>query len=327
MRRRDVIAFFGSAVAAWPFEARAQLQPTPVIGFLNGASPGAWTAYLTAFRAGLNELGYVEGGNVSIEYRWADGRYDILPKLAAELVNRHVTVIVATGGTDAVRAAKAATTAIPIVFGLGSDPVQLGLVASLNRPGGNITGVHYFLTQMETKRIGLLHELVPKAKLIAVLMNRGSPAAERQLKDIEEATRTLGRQMYVLQAGNKKELEAAFAAATQRRAEAMLVGADPFLNSQRDMIISMAAQHAIPAIYEQREHAIAGGLISYGTSLRDGYRQVGLYTGRVLKGEKPADLPVVQSVKFELVINLKTAKTLGLSVSPTLLARADEVIE
>jgi putative ABC transport system substrate-binding protein len=264
---------------------------------------------------------------VAIEYRWAEGHYDRLPALVADLIRRQVAVIVATGGTYPVRAAKKATSKIPVVFSTGGDPVKLGLVVSLNRPGGNATGVNVFTSVMEGKRLGLLRELVATATLIAVLVNPNNPDTEIQLKDVQEGARSLGVQIHILHAGSEREIDAAFATLTQLRAGALLVGADPFFNSQRDRLVALAASQKIPALYEFREFAIAGGLASYGTDLEEGYRQVGVYTGRILKGEKPADLPVVQSTKFKFVINLKTAKVLGLEVPPGLSARADEVIE
>jgi putative tryptophan/tyrosine transport system substrate-binding protein len=327
MKRRDFITLLGGAAAAWPFSLRAQQHAMPVIGFLNGASPDAWKPFVAAFHEGLGESGYVEGRNVAIEYRWAEGQYERLPALAADLVNRKMAVIVSTGGIAAALAAKAATTTIPIVLTIGGDPVKLGLVASLNRPGGNITGVNLFIPLMEGKRLGLLRELVPTATLIAVLLNPTNPAAAGQLRDAQEAARAIGPQIHILHASSESELDTALATAVQLRAGALLVAADPYFNSQRDRVIALAARHRIPAMYEQREHAIAGGLMSYGTNLADGYRQAGVYTARVLKGEKPADLPVMQSTKFEFVINLRTAKTLGIDVPPGLSARADEIIE
>jgi putative tryptophan/tyrosine transport system substrate-binding protein len=326
MRRREFIALVGCTAAAWPLAARAE-SAMPVIGFLNSASSQPFANYVASFRAGLKETGYVDGQNVVIEFRWAEGHYDRLPEMAADLVRRKVAVLVSTGGSPSITAAKAATTTIPIVFTTGSDPVRLGLVTSLSHPGGNITGVDFFVTQMESKRLGLLRALIPGVQLIAVLLNPTQQIYTRQKTDVEEAVHATGQQIHLLSASNESEIDAAFATAMQLRAGAMLVGADPFLNSQRDKIVALAARHAIPAIYEQREHALAGGLMSYGTNLSEAYRQAGVYAGRILKGEKPGDLPVVQSTKFEFVINLKTAKALGIEVPPNLSAEADEIIE
>lgn len=327
MKRRDFITLVGGAAASWPLAAVAQQQAMPVVGFLSSVSPGPWAHFVAAFRQGLSETGYVEGRNVAIEFRWAEGQYDRLPALAADLVARQVAVLVATGGTMTTLAAKAATTKIPIVFTIGEDPVQLGIVASLNRPGGNITGVNIFTTEMGAKRLGLLHEMVPTAALIAVLINPKNPNAETLSKDVPEAARSVAQRIHILTATTELELDAAFKTMTELGARALLVAADPFFNSRREYIVALAARHGIPAMYEQREFALAGGLMSYGTNLPHAYRQAGIYTGRVLKGEKPADLPVVQSTEFEFVINLNAAKALGLEVPPGLSARADEVIE
>ena len=326
MRRREFIALLGGAAAVWPLAASAQ-PAMPVIGFLSGTSSAPFAHLVVAYRQGLREMGYVEGRNLAIEFRWAEGQYDRLPDMAADLVRRQVAVITTTGGDPAALAAKAATTTIPIVFTAGTDPVKSGLVASLNRPGGNATGVHILTAMMEGKRQGLLRELVPTVTRIAVLLNPTYTAAEVQLKEVEEAARTLGLQTQVLHASTELELDTTFATLGQLRVGALQVCADPSFNSRRDHIVALAARHAIPAIYEQREFAVVGGLASYGTSLADAYHQLGIYTGRVLNGDKPADLPVTQSTKYEFIINLKTANALGLEISPTLSARADEVIE
>jgi putative ABC transport system substrate-binding protein len=326
MKRREFLTLFGSA-AAFPTFAHAQQTSVPVIGFLNAASAAAWGSYLEAFRKGLGEQGYIEGTNLRVEYRWAEGKYDRLPEMAADLVKRHVAVIVTSGGIHPIRAALAETKTIPIIFSTGDDPVRRGFVASLSHPGGNATGINNFVSQMESKRFGLLRELVPSASLFAVLLNPGNPPFPTQLRDVQQAARAMNQQIHLLQASTESELAAAFATAVEVKAGAIAVAADPYFNSQRNTIVALAAKYAMPAIYEQREHAMAGGLMSYGTSLRDGYRQVGSYTGRILKGEKPADLPVLLATKFEFVINLKTAKSLGLTVPPGLSARADEIIE
>jgi len=326
IQRREFITLLGGA-AAWPVAAYAQQPTMPVIGFLHSASPGPFSQFVAAFSRGLNQAGFTEGRNVAIKYRWAEGRYDRLPALAADLVRRQVTVIVAMGGPSSGLAAKAATSTIPIVFNSGGDPVKEGLADSLNRPGGNATGVVVLLTAMEGKRLGLLRELVPTATLIAVLLNPGLPTFESQLDDVREAARAVGQQVHILQASSEHEIDAAFMKIVEVRAGALLVGADPVKFNQRDRLVALAARHAIPAIYELREYAEVGGLMSYGTNLSDIYRLVGNYAGRILNGDKPADMPVQQATKFEFVINLKTAKALGIEVPPGLSARADEVIE
>jgi putative tryptophan/tyrosine transport system substrate-binding protein len=327
MQRRDFIAALGGATA-WPLVARAQQPTMPMVGFLNARAHEGAERLVAAYKSGLSERGYVEGQNVAIEYRWAEGQYDRLPALASELVAQQVAVIAAFGGGPTILAAKAATTTIPIVFTTGIDPVATGLVASLNRPGGNATGVYMFSGGLEAKRLGLLRELVPSSALIAVLVNPSARVnVEGQVKEIEAAAREAPQRIEIVNAQKPSDLEPVFAAIIQSGAEALLVVADPFLNSQRDKIISLAARYPIPAIYNLHEFAVAGGLMSYGTSLTDAYRLVGVYSGRILKGEKPSDLPVMQSTKFNFVINLKTAKALGLSLAPSFVALADEVIE
>jgi putative ABC transport system substrate-binding protein len=324
-KRREFITLVGCA-AAWPLAARAQQPTMPVIGFLSGRSPFESAAVVNAFRQGLSASGYSER-NVIIEYRWAEGRYDRLSALAGELVTRRVAVIAAVGSPNSGQAAKAATATIPIVFISGSDPVQEGLVASLNQPGGNVTGIVPLLPAMEGKRFGLLREIIPNAALIAVLLNPTFANFNKQMNDVQEAARTVSQQLLLLRASSEEEIETAFATAAERQAKGLLVGADPFILSRRERIVGLAARNAIPTIYEAREYASAGGLMSYGISLTNAYREAGVYVGRILNGEKPSDLPVLQPDKFEFVINLKTARTLGLTIPPGLLSIADEVIE
>jgi putative ABC transport system substrate-binding protein len=324
--RREFITLVAGAAAVWPIAARAQ-QPIPKIGWLFGVSAEAGQPTLAAFRKALSDAGYVEGRDVQFEYRWADGNYDRLPSMAADLVARSVTLIVTGGGEPAAFAAKAATSSIPIVMVVGSDPVKEGLIHSLNRPGGNITGATVFSYQMESKRLSLLHEAAPAAKTIAVLLNPSNPAAELQLRDVREAAPRIGIEVLTFNANTENEFESIFATMAQRQAGGLVVAADPFFNSRRTRLIALAEQHRLPAIYEWRQFAVDGGLMSYGTVLTDAYSQAGTYAGRILKGEKPGDLPVVQPTSFQFVINLKTAKALGLEIPPTLSARADEVFE
>jgi putative tryptophan/tyrosine transport system substrate-binding protein len=328
MRRREFIRLIGGAAVAWPVIARTQQPPIPVVGVLSAGSP-KWsgTAYvLDALRQGLDEAGYVEGRNLAIEYRFAEGRYDRLPALAAELVRRPVAAIV-TIATPAAPAAKAATATIPIVFVFAGDPVATGLVASLNRPGGNATGVAYTIAQLGAKKLELLHKLISNATTIAVLVNRSNPIGVSELADVEAAAYSIGQKLQILNASNDGDFEVVSATLARQRPGALIVGSDPFLLNRREQLVSLAARHSLPALYPLREFVLAGGLISYGTSLTDASRQGGIYLGRILKGAKPAELPVVQPTRFELVINLKTTKALGLTIPPSLLALADEVIE
>jgi putative tryptophan/tyrosine transport system substrate-binding protein len=328
MQRREFITLLGGTAAAWPLAARAQQPAMPVIGCLYSGSPESFAYRVAAFQRGLNETGYFEGQNVAVEYRWAEGRYDRFPELAAELVRRQVSVIVTPGNPLAISAAKAATSSIPIVFAVSGDPVKLGLVASLARPGSNVTGINFFVTELAAKRLGLLRELVPTAARVAVLVNpTNTTTAESTVRDVQEAARSIGLQVRLLNAGTIREIDAAHASLAREPADVLLVAGDGFFNSRRVQFAMLAVRHAVPAAYSTREYAEAGGLMSYGTSFADTDRQVGIYAGRILKGAKPADLPVVQSTKFELVINMQTATLLGLTVPPTLLARADEVIE
>jgi putative tryptophan/tyrosine transport system substrate-binding protein len=325
MKRREFISLLGAAVV-WPLAARAQPAAMPVIGFLNGASLDGYAHMVAAFRQGLKETGYVEGQNVAIEYRWADGQYDRLPGLAADLVRRHVSVIAATS-TPANLVAKAATSTIPIVFTTGSDPVQLGLVASLNRPGGNITGVTQLTEEVGPKRVELAHELIPTATVIGLLVNPGNSLAETMTATSRAAAATLGLQLNVLHASTEAEIDDAFSALLQMRAGALAIGGDTFFNSRAELLAALSIRHSMPSVYQNHEFAAAGGLISYGGSLMDSYRLAGVYTGRILKGDNPADLPVQQSTKVELIINLKTARALGVTVPLALSGRADELIE
>jgi ABC-type uncharacterized transport system substrate-binding protein len=328
LKRRAFISLLGGAAAGWPFAARAQQPAMPVVGFLNAASPDQYTERVRAFRQGLKEIGFIEAENVAVEYRWAEGHYDRLPALAAELVRRQVAVIVAVGGTPSALAAKAATTTIPIVFLAAADPVKLGLVASLARPDGNATGINFFTAELGAKRLGLLREMVPHAARVAVLLNPANTAtAEATLRDVQAASGAMGLSIRVLNAGSRPEIDAAFATLEREQAEALFVSGDGFFNSRRVHLAMLAVRHSVPAIYTIRDYPEVGGLMSYGPSLPDVYRQVGVYAGRILKGSRPADLPVLQPTKFDLVINMQTAKLLGLDVPPMLLARADEVIE
>jgi putative ABC transport system substrate-binding protein len=327
MKRREFITLLGGAAAAWPIAARAQQASAPLVGFLGSGSASGFADSVAGFRRGLSEGGYVEGRNLTIEFRWADGQYDRLPTLAAELIQRRVSAMFAAGGIVAALAAKAATTSVPIVFVHGSDPVKFGLVASLSRPGGNVTGVSVFSNVIEAKRLELLHELVPKASVVAVLTNPDNADAAAQLQDVQTAAQRLGLQLIVLPARTASDIDQAYAKIAAQRAGALQVSSDSFFNSSAAQLVELSARHAVPTLYFSRVLPAAGGLISYGNSFPDAYRQGGVYIGRILKGEKPVDLPVIQPTKFELVINLKTAKTLGLQIPDGLLALADEVIE
>jgi ABC-type uncharacterized transport system substrate-binding protein len=329
VKRRDFITLVGGAAAssaAWPLAARAQ-QPTPVIGWMSGRAPQDSAHLLAAFREGLRETGFVEGENVTIEYRWAHGRYEQLSTMAADLVGRRIAVLVAVGGDPSALAAKQATSTIPVVFGMGGDPVTAGLVSTFNRPGGNATGFTLLTNLMEPKRVGLLHELVPGIAVIGGLVNPSFPAAARQLQEIEAAARTINQKFVAAKASNDMELDAALALLVQQRVDALLVAADPYFDTRRDRIISFVADNKLPTIYHFREFAVAGGLISYGPRVPDSYRQAGIYVGRILRGAKPDDLPVVQPTRFELVLNMKTANALGLTVPNAIQLLADEVIE
>ena len=326
MRRREFITLLSGAAATWPLAARAQQPAMPVIGFLHVGSAAQLHGQIAGFHHGLKEAHYVEGQNVAVEYRWAEDEFDRLPALAADLVDRQVTIIVA-GANAAALAAKSATQTIPVVVSVGADPIKLGLITSLNRPTGNVTGVSQFSNVLEAKRLGLLRELVPGTAGIALLVNPNNPAAETQSIELTKAAHMLGLQLYILNASSERDFEPALVPLVQLKGGALVVGSDPLFNSQREKLVAIVGRHSIPAIYDRRDFVPIGGLMSYGANLGDAYRQVGIYTGRILKGEKPGDLPVVQPTKFDLVINLKTVKTLGLDVPPSLLAIADEVIE
>jgi putative tryptophan/tyrosine transport system substrate-binding protein len=327
VRRRAFITLLGGAAVAWPLAARAQQRTMPVIGFLHAASPDTNTDRLRAFRQGLKESGFIDGENVAVEYRWGENQIDRLPALVTELIRRQVAVIVATGGSVPALAAKAGTTTIPIVFTVPEDPVRLGLVASLARPGGNATGINFFSAELLAKRLELLRELVPAARHLAVLVNPADAEAETVLRDMDTATRAMGLQIQILNVSTSRDIDATFATFARERPDAVFVSGGPLFISRRVQLVLLATRHAVPASYGSREYAEIGGLMSYGTSLTDVYRQLGVYAGRILKGAKPADLPVMQATKFELVINAQAARVLGLTVPPMLLARADEVIE
>jgi putative ABC transport system substrate-binding protein len=327
VKRREFITLLGGAAAAWPLAARAQQGKMPVIGILASVSPAPYAPFIAAIKEGLRQTGYVEGRNVAIEYRWAEGQYDRLPQLASELVESGVAVMILVGGGATTAAAKAATATIPIVVVMGDDPVKTGAVAALNRPGGNVTGVSLLSVAMEAKRLQLLRELAPNVSVIAIVLNPNNPQADEQLQELQDAGHALGVQVEPFKAGSPSEIDTAFLNLVERRAGALLMAADAFFNTRREQFIVLSARHALPAIFPYREFPAAGGLMSYGTSLADAYRQEGIYAGRILKGEKPAEMPVQQAVKIELVINLQTAKSLGLTIPLALLGRADEVIE
>jgi putative tryptophan/tyrosine transport system substrate-binding protein len=328
MKRREFITLLGGAAAAWPLAARAQQAAMPVIGFLGAGALDNYVLYLAAFRKGLAEIGFVEGQNVAIEYRWAEGQYERMTQLAADLVRRKVAVIAVPGSPPGARAAKAATSTIPIVFSVGDDPVRSGLVASISRPGGNATGINFFTGEVVAKRLALLHELLPGVARVAAFINPADASrAEALREEVEVAARTVGMQLQILNPSTNREIDAAFSVLVRERTDALFVGPDAFYNSRRVQLANTAARHVIPTAFAVREYVDAGGLMSYGTSLADMYREVGAYCGRILKGAKPSDLPVLQSTKFELVINAQTARMLGITVPPSLIARADEVIE
>jgi putative ABC transport system substrate-binding protein len=327
LKRREVITLLGGAAVSWPLAASAQQPAMPVIGFMSSRSAADSAGAVAAFRQGLANTGYDEGRNVAIEFRWAEGRYDRLPALVAELVRRPVTVLAAVGGYQTPRAAMAATSTLPIVFGIGEDPVKEGLVPNLNRPGGNMTGATFFTALLGAKRLGLLRELAPQAETMGLLVNQNSTQGQGQARDVQEAARQLGQPVVVLNGGSDEDIDQAFASLAGQRIGALLVGADVFFDPRRERLIALVAQHKVPAIYQFRDYALAGGLMSYGASITELYQQVGVYVGRVLNGDRPADLPVMLPAKFELVINLRTAKTLGIAIPPGLLAIADEVIE
>jgi len=326
MRRREFIIILGGAAASWPLSARAQQPAMPVVGFMMAGSRAALRDEITAFEAGLREMGFAEGQNLALEYRFAEGQFERFPAFASDLVQRRVSAIAASS-PQAALAAKRATATIPVVFSIGADPVETGIVSSLSHPGGNVTGVYQFTAGLESKRLGLLHEMVPKAQVIGVLLNSNYAAAESQLRDVQDSAAHLGLRLIIVRANTESDFDMAFSTVASQRAGAMLVCASPFFNARRQQLVVLASSHALPAIFEWRDFAVAGGLMSYGTSLNNAYRQAGVYAGRILKGEKPADLPVVQSTKFEFVINLSTAKALHIDVPPTLSARADEIIE